>query len=108
MSKAFLPTRRGLLMSGAAALTGAALGSPVRAATARPVNMQLGWITGGRSLLLSGSGVPSLSLESRRSLGRTRTIILPHGKLTLRAPGTGWERVANRKVPSRTREVAFA
>jgi NitT/TauT family transport system substrate-binding protein len=51
MPKAFSPTRRGLLKSVAAALAGA-VSSP-RAATAglsRPVNMQLGWITGGNQI----------------------------------------------------------
>ena len=50
MSKAFSSTRRELLKSGAA-LAGAALGP--RTATAglsRPVNMQLGWITGGNQI----------------------------------------------------------
>jgi NitT/TauT family transport system substrate-binding protein len=51
MPKAFSPTRRELLKSVAAALAGA-VSSP-RAATAglsRPVNMQLGWITGGNQI----------------------------------------------------------
>jgi NitT/TauT family transport system substrate-binding protein len=51
MPKALSPTRRGLLKSVAAALAGA-VSSP-RAATAglsRPVNMQLGWITGGNQI----------------------------------------------------------
>ena len=51
MSKAFSPTRRGLLMSGAAMLAGAALGPRTAAAgLSRPVNMQLGWITGGNQI----------------------------------------------------------
>jgi NitT/TauT family transport system substrate-binding protein len=49
MPKAFSPTRRGLLMSGAAAAASAALSSRARAAS-RPVNMQLGWITGGNQI----------------------------------------------------------
>jgi NitT/TauT family transport system substrate-binding protein len=49
MPKAFSPTRRGLLMSGAAAAASAALSSRARAAS-HPVNMQLGWITGGNQI----------------------------------------------------------
>ena len=49
MPKAFSPTRRGLLMSGAAAAASAALGSRARA-VGHPVNMQLGWITGGNQI----------------------------------------------------------
>ena len=48
MPKTFSPTRRGLLMSGAAAAASAALGSHARAG--HPVDMQLGWITGGNQI----------------------------------------------------------
>jgi NitT/TauT family transport system substrate-binding protein len=48
MPKAFSPTRRGLLMTGVAAAASVALGSRARAG--HPVNMQLGWITGGNQI----------------------------------------------------------
>jgi NitT/TauT family transport system substrate-binding protein len=48
MPKALSPTRRGLLVSGAAAAASVALGSHARAGN--PVNMQLGWITGGNQI----------------------------------------------------------
>jgi NitT/TauT family transport system substrate-binding protein len=48
MPKAFSPTRRGLLMSGAAAAASFAFSSRARAG--HPVDMQLGWITGGNQI----------------------------------------------------------
>jgi NitT/TauT family transport system substrate-binding protein len=50
MSMTRFPTRRGLLNSGAAALAGVALSRGAFAAAKRPVNMQLGWITGGNQI----------------------------------------------------------
>ena len=44
------PTRRGLLQIGAAALTASALPRMASAAATHPVNMQLGWITGGNQI----------------------------------------------------------
>jgi len=44
------PTRRGLMAGGAAALVGAAVPRLARAAANHPVNMQLGWITGGNQI----------------------------------------------------------
>jgi len=49
MATIMFPTRRGLLKSGALALAGAAMPGIARAAN-RPVNMQLGWITGGNQI----------------------------------------------------------
>src|ERR1700675_2783673 len=41
-------------------------------------------MTGGNSALLSGTGVPCGVLESRRSLGRTRTMVLPRAKAAVK------------------------
>jgi NitT/TauT family transport system substrate-binding protein len=44
------PTRRVLLQTGAAALAASAWPRPAPAASTHPVNMQLGWITGGNQI----------------------------------------------------------
>jgi NitT/TauT family transport system substrate-binding protein len=49
MATQLFPTRRSLLAGGAAALVGAGL-PRLASAAGRPVNMQLGWITGGNQI----------------------------------------------------------
>ena len=49
MATQLFPTRRGLLAGGAAALVGAGL-PRLASAAGHPVNMQLGWITGGNQI----------------------------------------------------------
>src|SRR5580658_3364752 len=54
MTKTLFATRRGMLKGGAAMVAGAtlplAVGRSARATAGAPINMQLGWITGGNQI----------------------------------------------------------
>src|SRR5216683_419174 len=60
-------------------------------------------MTGGSSLLLSGSGVPTGSLGGGRSLGRPRTIGSPHARARL--TGVAKLRLANRTPRTNLRDA---